>query len=400
MKKALIHYTDGNRDLSFRIHCSRHTLWQIAGALVIALFLFASADILRKNLTKLGLSAGFDFIYRPAGFEIGESFIRYSPTDSIAYAILVGAVNTCVLVLAVGCISTVLGVILGLLRINRNPLIRGITSTFVEVMRNTPLLMQILLWSAIFLKLPPAAMAPSWAGVIFSQRGVYLPALTTVESHQAALWSIVAFSIVTGIFAAGTIRKVFLRLPGIPGAARNGWMLPIVLGIIFALVAGLITALTYGVLELSFPVRKGFNFSGGMSFSPEFSAMLVALSLYFSAFIAEIVRNGIQSVPRGQWEACRSLGMHESNIMMNIILPQTVRIICPAVIAQYISLIKNSSLAIAIGYPDLFWSIFTTINITGHAIEGVAILAGAYLILTLGISFIFNRWYILIRRKG
>jgi len=155
-----------------------------------------------------------------------------------------------------------------------------------------------------------------------------------------------------------------------------------------------------GVFEVSVPVRRGFNFQGGASLSPEFAAMLIALTLYFAAFIAEIVRNGVDSVARGQWEASQALGLSGLTTMREVVFPQALRMMAPALIAQYVSLIKNSSLAIAIGYPDLFWSVFTTINITGHAIEGVLLLAGAYLVLTLGTSWALNLWYARLRRKG
>lgn len=369
----------------------RSQLWQCAVGAVLALLLIASGFILRENLQRLGLSVGFDFLQRPAGFQIGVSLLPYVPTDTIAYAILVGALNTVMLVVLAGLCATVLGVAIGLARRSVNPMVRGLTLGYVELLRNTPLLMQILLWSAVLLKLPPAAKATEWAGLTLSQRGIYFPVLHLAPERGLAL----AASLAAALGCAAAVRILLRRLR--PGAGRGMWT-------VCATASGLgmlaLCCAALGVFEVSVPVRRGFNFQGGASLSPEFAAMLIALTLYFAAFIAEIVRNGVESVARGQWEASQALGLSGMTTMREVVFPQALRMMAPALIAQYVSLIKNSSLAIAIGYPDLFWSVFTTINITGHAIEGVLLLAGAYLVLTLGTSWSLNLWYARLRRKG
>lgn len=369
----------------------RSKLWQCAVGAVLALLLIASGFILRENLQRLGLSVGFDFLQRPAGFQIGVSLLPYVPTDTIAYAILVGALNTVMLVVLAGLCATVLGVAIGLARRSVNPMVRGLTLGYVELLRNTPLLMQILLWSAVLLKLPPAAKATEWAGLTLSQRGIYFPVLHLASERGLAL----AASLAAALGCAAAVRILLRRLR--PGAGRGMWT-------VCATASGLgmlaLCCAALGVFEVSVPVRRGFNFQGGASLSPEFAAMLIALTLYFAAFIAEIVRNGVESVARGQWEASQALGLSGMTTMREVVFPQALRMMAPALIAQYVSLIKNSSLAIAIGYPDLFWSVFTTINITGHAIEGVLLLAGAYLVLTLGTSWTLNLWYARLRRKG
>lgn len=369
----------------------RSKLWQCAVGAVLALLLIASGFILRENLQRLGLSVGFDFLQRPAGFQIGVSLLPYVPTDTIAYAILVGALNTVMLVVLAGLCATVLGVAIGLARRSVNPMVRGLTLGYVELLRNTPLLMQILLWSAVLLKLPPAAKATEWAGLTLSQRGIYFPVLHLALERGLAL----AASLAAALGCAAAVRILLRRLR--PGAGRGMWT-------VCATASGLgmlaLCCAALGVFEVSVPVRRGFNFQGGASLSPEFAAMLIALTLYFAAFIAEIVRNGVESVARGQWEASQALGLSGMTTMREVVFPQALRMMAPALIAQYVSLIKNSSLAIAIGYPDLFWSVFTTINITGHAIEGVLLLAGAYLVLTLGTSWALNLWYARLRRKG
>jgi len=366
-------------------------LWQCAVGSVLVLLLIASSFILRDNLQRLGLSVGFDLLQRPAGFQIGVSLLPYAPTDSIAYAILVGALNTVMLVVLAGICATVLGVAIGLARRSVNPLVRGLALGYVELLRNTPLLMQILLWSAVLLKLPPAAKAVQWAGLTLSQRGIYFPSLHLADGRAMAL----AISLAAALAGALVVRGALRRLR--PGAGPGMWNL-------IATSAGLgvlaLGCVGLGVFEVSVPVRRGFNFQGGASLSPEFAAMLIALTLYFAAFIAEIVRNGVDSVARGQWEASQALGLSGLTTLREVVFPQALRMMAPALIAQYVSLIKNSSLAIAIGYPDLFWSVFTTINITGHAIEGVLLLAGAYLVLTLGTSWVLNLWYARLCRKG
>lgn len=401
MSKTLALRPPGGVGLPARTAKNRQNIaWQIG--LVAALFalLVAVAMTLRDNLDKLGLSLGFDFLNRTAGFDIGVAFLPYSPQDSFWWAILVGAVNTAVLSLLAGLLATVLGVAVGLLRTSVNPLVRGLTLGYVELMRNTPILMQILLWSAVLLKLPPAASAWNWGGVILSQRGVFFPMLLPTEEGQPTFWACLAAALLAGGVFAVLLRRRFARSPGHPGAWRNGLLLPTVLGALAATVLAVAAAWLLGCVELSVPARRGFNFQGGMGLTPEFVAMLIAMTLYFGAFIAEIVRNGVESLPRGQWEASRALGMPEHAVMRSVVLPQTLRLILPPLIAQYVSLVKNSSLAIAIGYPDLFWSVFTVINVTGHAIEGVLILAAAYLTLTLGVSWVLNRWYAQLRRKG
>lgn len=367
----------------------RRMLWQVLGAAIVLLLVLASGTVLRQNLDRLGLSLGFDFLNRPAGFEIGVSLLPYAPTNSIAYAIAVGALNTVLLVLIAGICATVLGVTVGLLRRSVNPLVRGLTLSYVELMRNTPLLMQILLWSALLLKLPPPAKALQWGGLIFSQRGIYYPTLHVAPGQAGALlgWLIAAA-------LAGALVTFVLRKTG------RGVLIPLLAGLIAFGLTMFASSRLGGLFDISVPIRRGFNFQGGASLSPEFAAMLIALTLYFGAFIAEIVRSGVDSVARGQWEASRALGLSDMSVMQAVVFPQALRIMVPALIAQYVSLIKNSSLAIAIGYPDLFWAIFTTINITGHAIEGVLLLAGTYLLLTAGASSALNLWYAHLRRKG
>ena len=310
---------------------------QWLAALLLALVAALLATTLSANLARLNLATGFGFLLRPAGMQIGESVIPFASTDSFAWAMLAGLVNTIRISVAGIVLATILGAAIGVMRLSPNPLLRAITSAYVELFRNTPLLLQILFWSALLLRLPGVRDAISLGGGAYlSQRGLQLPALV----------------------------------------------------------------LANGALAVDWPVHKLFGFSGGMTLSPEFCALLAGLVAYTTAFIAEIVRGGILAIPRGQWEAARSLGLHDAAILRTIILPQAFRVILPALTSQYTAVIKNSSLAVAIGYPDLFWAVSTAINITGHAIEGVAVLMAGYLLLTLGTSAAMNAWYARMLRQG
>ena len=309
---------------------------QGAAAVVLVAVIVLLGMTLRANLARLNLTTGFDFLWRPAGMSIGESVIAFQPTDSFARAMLAGAVNTIRVAVAGIVLATLLGTTIGIMRLSGNPLLRTITSVYVEVFRNTPLLLQILFWSALLLKLPAIRHAISFGDWVFlSQRGLQVPAIVL-----------------------------------------------------------------HGGLGLERPVRKLFGYSGGWTLTPEYCALLAGLVAYTGAFIAEIVRGGILAVPRGQWEAARSLGVRDGTIMRTIVLPQALRVILPAMTSQYVGLVKNSSLAVAIGFPDLFWAVSTAINVTGHAIEGVAVMMAGYLALTLVTSGAINAWYSQLLRRG
>lgn len=352
-----------------------------AGAAVLMVAVAALlAATLAANLARLNLSGGFGFLLRPAGMAIGESVIAFEPSDSFAWAILAAALNTLRVALAAIVLATVLGTAVGVARLSPNPLLRGITSVYVELFRNTPLLLQILFWSALVLKLPRVREAVSFGDWAFlSQRGLQVPALA-FDANTA--WPL---ALAAALACAAAVAVLARRMR--------------VVAAVFLLVglAGLFWAGTLGMQQ---PVRRPFGFAGGLTLTPEFCALLAGLVAYTGAFIAEIVRGGILAVPRGQWEAARSLGLHDARILRMIVLPQTLRVILPAITSQYVGIIKNSSLAIAIGFPDLFWAVSTAINVTGHAIEGVAVMMAAYLVLTLATATTMNRWHAGLLRRG
>ncbi|MCX5580470.1 amino acid ABC transporter permease [Kaistia terrae] len=352
---------------------------------VLAAFGFLG-QTMATNMGRVGITPGFAFLSRPSNFEIGETLIAYSSQSSFARAILVGLLNT-LLVSAVGCIlATILGVSLGLARMSENPLLSGSVRAYVELIRNTPLLLQLFFWSATFHALPAARKAfEPVAGVYLSNRGIYIPAF---RFESGAAEAIALISLAAALLLPLLRRRFALSGRIVATLSLAGFFL-----VIFTLAST-------GNLRAEIPSLKGFNITGGLSLTPEFAALLVGLVVNASALIAEIVRSGIQSVPQGQWEAARSLGLHRGLIFRKIVLPQAMRVITPLMTSSYLSLTKNSSLAVAIGYPDLVSIINTAANQTGQALETILIMAAVYLTISFAVSFAMNRYNTRYALKG
>jgi general L-amino acid transport system permease protein len=283
--------------------------WNIAGQFIAVFIVAVVVTILwgnlNRNLQQLGIQFGFDFLKQQASFDIGEMLISYKPTDSYSRALWVGLINSLRIAVAGIFLTTIVGISAGIARLSDNWLVRNIAIVYVEIFRNTPLLLQLLFWYfAVFLGFPKT-------------------------ENKISLWEFV-------------------------GLSQNGLELP------------------------------------WFTLSPEFSALLLGLTFYTGAFIAEIVRGGIQSVPKGQWEAARSLGLKSGLVMRLVIFPQALRVIIPPLTSQYLNLTKNSSLAIAIGYPDVYFVASTTFNQTGRAVEVMLMIILTYLTLSLTISLIMN----------
>ncbi|MDX2232739.1 MAG: ABC transporter permease subunit [Leptolyngbyaceae cyanobacterium bins.349] len=283
--------------------------WRFAGqalALMLVLSLLGLLwSNLMRNLAQLGLRPSFSFLQSQAGFAIGETLIPYQTSDSYSRALLVGLLNSLRVIVTGIVLATLIGITAGIARLSSNWLVRNLALVYVEVLRNTPLLLQLFFWYfAVFFSLPQSDRPMRWIGFSFSKSGITVP--------------------------------------------------------------------------------------GGLQFSPEFSALLLGLAIYTATFIAEIVRGGIQSVPKGQWEAARSLGFQPGQLMRLIIFPQALRAIIPPLGNQYLNLAKNSSLAIAVGYPDLYAVASTTFNQTGRAVEIMLLISLTYLSLSLIISLLLN----------
>ena len=334
-------------------------------------------------LAKRGIATGFTFLARESGFPISQSLIPYATSDSFLRAFAVAVLNTLFVSITSVIGATVLGVLIGIGRLSGNWMVARIASAYVELFRNTPQLIQISFWYLLVTRLPPPRQAWSVGGVGFlSNRGLVL---AVPAPDQAWVW--VAIAVVVGAIAAWLLARL--------AAARRhqtGYRFPVA-PIALGLVAGLpaLTWLATGApTQLDMPAMQGFNFGGGVTLPPEFIALFLGLSLYIAAFIAEIVRSGIQSVGRGQIEAARSIGLGPSDLHRYVILPQALRVIIPPAASQYVSLFKNSSLGVAIGYPELFNISNTVTTLSGHAIECVLIMAGVYLLISLVIAVLMN----------
>jgi len=347
------------------------------------------------NIGRLNIPIGFGFLQREAAFGIGESLIDYSPADTYARAFLVGLTNT-LHVAALGVVlATILGTLMGLARLSRNWLVSKLAQVYVETFRNIPLALQLFFWWGLLNKLAPGPRQ-AWQilpGVFVSNRGIAYP---MPLANPAYRWVAAAFCV--GFIATFGFRRWAKRRQAATGQQMpTGW---IALGLIAGLPA--VVFLAFGApFVLEVPALKGFNFSGGDAMSPEFAALLIGLVVYTGTFISEIVRAGILAVSWGQSEAAMALGLRSAQRMRLVVLPQALRVIIPPMTSQYLSLTKNSSLAVIIGFPDLVSIANTTINRTGQAIEGITLIMAVYLVISLAISLamnLYNRAVALVER--
>ena len=339
------------------------------------------------NLNRQKIASGFDYLGREAGFEIGDSMIEYSPASTYARAIWVGILNTLRVAVLGIILSTILGTLIGVGRLSPNWLLNKICVWYIEAFRNVPLL----LWLFLFYKLiseafpgPKQALSALWGSLFLSNRGLYFPVPMADPIHK---W--MGVGLLVGIVGAVVLHRWAKKRQEATGqpfpsiAAGFG----VIVGVPF-----LIWLAGGAPSAMSWPALKGFNFEGGTVIQPEFTALLLGLVLYTSAFIAEIVRSGILALHKGQSEAAAALGLSRGQSMRLVLLPQALRVIVPPMTSQYLNITKNSSLAIAIGYPDLVASINVTINQTGQAIENILLIMAAYLSVSLSISAFMN-WY-------
>jgi general L-amino acid transport system permease protein len=341
----------------------------------------------KANLDAQKIASGFGFLDNTAGFGINQSLIPYNESDTYGRVFFVGLLNT-LLVAAIGIVlATILGFFVGIARLSRNWLVARLAGGYVELIRNLPLLFQLLFWYlAVLGTLPGPRQSISLFGEIFlNNRGIIVPAPVAGEGAGAVI----------AAFALGVIATIALRLWGKCRQIRTGRQFPLFWSGL-ALVAGppLVALVVMGFpIGFERPELRGFNFVGGVRLLPEFVALLFALTTYTAAFIAEVVRAGVLAVPRGQTEAAFALGLRRGLTLRLIVVPQALRVIVPPLTNQYLNLTKNSSLAVAVGYPDLF-AVFagTTLHQTGQAIEIIAITMAVYLAISLFTSALMN-WY-------
>ncbi|WP_244602987.1 amino acid ABC transporter permease [Mesorhizobium delmotii] len=319
-----------------------------------------------------------------ARFPIAESLIAYDPTSSYLRAFTVGLINTLHVSILTIVIATILGAVIGMGRRSANPVVANMAGVYVEVFRNTPLVVQLLFWYGLLTLAMPASRAAlePVPGVFLSLRGLFFP--WPVWNETIALLLMIG---VAGIAASISIAAI---------SRRDGRLLKrrsLIHKTILAMSAvGIAAAIATGTVRFDWPALSGFNFEGGATLTPEFTALMVGLVLYTAAFVAEIVRGAIAAVPKGQWEAGWAVGLRERQILRLVVLPQALRLMVPPMTSQYLNVVKNTTLALAVGYPDFAAVVATTINQTNQAIEGVAILMAVYLSISLSISLFMN-WY-------
>ncbi len=364
----------------------RGIIYQIGVLCMVGLLAFYLVHNTLINLEKQQIASGFGFLEKESSFEIGESLISYSAASTYGRALVVGALNT-LKVSFIGIIITlVLGTFVGVARLSRNWLVSKMAGLYIEVMQDIPVLLQLFFWYAVFyesLPSPRQALNPV-AGVFLCNRGI---SFAVPESHPA-------HPVILVCFILGCALTWMMRRWAKKRQEKTGQMFP-VFRVSAALILGLPLAawIAFGApVKMDAPELIGFNFKGGWTFSPEFIALLLGLVLYTAAFVAEVVRAGIQSVSKGQTEAALSLGLRPNLVLNLVILPQALRVIIPPLTSQMLNLTKNSSLAVAIGYPDFVSVANTTINQTGQSIEGVALIMAVYLIFSLSTSAFMN-WY-------
>jgi general L-amino acid transport system permease protein len=354
---------------------------------ILALF-WAGWTLFQNTLTNMesrGISTGFGFLEQPAGFGIIMSLIPYNETMSYGRTFVVGLLNT-VLVSALGIVfATILGFVVGIARLSRNWLVAKLAAAYIEIFRNIPLLLQVFFWYfAVLRNLPSPRQSASLADAIFlNNRGVYVPKPVSQDGFGVVIAALV-IAIVATVFVYRWAKQRQNRTGQPFHTFWTGFGLIVGLPLLAYVIMG-------APLSWDTPALKGFNFGGGMVVIPELGALLAALTVYTAAFIAEIVRSGILSVSHGQTEAASALGLRPGLTLRLVIIPQAMRVIIPPLTSQYLNLTKNSSLATAIGYPDLV-AVFmgTTLNQTGQAVEIVAMTMAVYLTLSLSISLFMN----------
>lgn len=374
----------------------RAWLFQIVAIVAIASIVIYLIHNTITNLNNRGITSGFAFLDRSAGFGIVQHLIDYQEGDTYGRVFVVGLLNT--LLVSALCIvfASLIGFFLGLARLSENWLLRKLSTLYIEVFRNIPPLLQIFFWYfAVLRNLPgPRQAVDAFDLVYLSNRGLYIPAPQLGEGLLAFTGAVLLATVISiGLYRYNKTHQIKT------GQLRRTW--PTALGLLIFL--PLLAHWTFGAaIHWDIPQLRGFNFLGGMALIPELAALTLALSVYTSAFIAEIIRAGIQAVPYGQHEAARSLGLPNPVTLRQVIIPQALRVIIPPLTSQYLNIVKNSSLAAAIGYPDMV-SLFagTVLNQTGQAIETIAITMSVYLIISLSISLlmnIYNRRMALIER--
>ena len=356
----------------------------VSAVLVVGVALLLGSNILRAANAR-GLGLGFGFIKQAAGFPLPESILPYDPSKPFGLAFLIGLLHT-LRVAAVGIVlATLLGIVAALARVSSNWLVTKIASGYIETIRNIPLAVQLFFWYfAVFQQLPSVQESLALPGPIYlSQRGLY----TVWATPTPTFWSWMIF-VGAGVVLSGALHAVLLRYQLRTGRATYPVTVAAAVLVLLPVAGWLIVG--ESPLSTTVPVLGKFNFTGGLALTPEFTALLAGLVIYTGAFIAEVVRAGILAVQRGQAEAAKALGLKPLQVLRLVIIPQALRVIIPPLISQYLNLTKNSSLALLIGYPDLFFVGKTTINQAGRAVPVFVLMMACYMAISLITSLVMN----------
>ena len=370
---------------SWRSQAFRALVYQVLAVGVIALIVWFLAHNTATNMRQRGIQSGFGFLLGTAGFDIGESLFAFDSGESYLQAYLVGVTNTLRVAILGIVLTTLLGTLLGIGRFSRNALVRGLCRMYVEIFRNIPLLLQLLMWYLFFTEVLPDATEAWTLGPLFlSKGGLNFPIPVWASGHLWAAWGLLA-----GVCAGWLWRGRASRRFEATGQPQSMFWAPLA-WVFFGTFVGWL--LGGAPTEINAPIKGEFAIENGGALTPEFLALLVGLTIYTAAFVAEVVRGGIQSVSLGQAEAASALGLSQGQSMRLVMLPQALRVIIPPMTNQYLNLTKNSSLAVAIGYPDVVSIANTAINQTGRAVECIALIMLVYLSTSLLTSLLMN-WY-------
>ena len=370
----------------YRDERKRAVIWQVlVVAALVAVVAFIIVNMI-SNLRRLGIPLGFDFLSSPAGFAISFSTIPITLESHIGRLIIVGILNTLLASAISIVLSTVLGFLIGIMRLSRNYLVSRLAAIYIEIFRNVPVLVQLLFWYIAIVKLfPNVRQAINIGDVMFlSNRGTYVPRPVPQDDFGFVFIALlIGIAIAVGLKRWATKRQV-----------ETGQLFPAIsVGLAIVVVLPVLASLIFGnPVAWELPALKGFNFQGGMVLQPELVTLVIGLSVCTAAYIAEIVRGGIIAISHGQTEAALALGLRHTWTLRLVIVPQALRVIVPPLTSQYLNIAKNTTLAGAVGYPDLYSIIGTSFNQTGRAVENVFILMAFFLALSLLISLIMN-WY-------
>ncbi len=370
---------------SWRSQAFRALVYQVVAVAVIVLTVLYLANNTATNMQARGIQSGFDFLTSSAGFDIGESLFAFDSGEPYWRAYLIGLTNTLRVAVLGIVLTTLLGTLIGVGRFARNALIRGLSVGYVEFFRNIPVLLQLLMWYLLFTEVLPAATEPWLLGPLFlSKGGLNFPIPVWANGHVWAMWGTIV-----GLVAAWVYRRRARAAFEMTGRITSMFWVPTGIVLSFGALGWLLGG---APTQMDAPMQGEFAIEHGGSLTPEFLSLLIGLTIYTAAFVAEVVRSGIQSVSVGQAEAASALGLSRGQSMRLVMLPQALRVIIPPMTNQFLNLTKNSSLAVAIGYPDVVSIANTAINQTGRAVECIAIIMLVYLSTSLFTSLLMN-WY-------